>query len=60
MDRRLAAAREAGDLEEGLTFENAVVRAVTRLDLSGSVQRASAIASRIARFFVPHSFEQWM
>jgi hypothetical protein len=33
--RRLAGAREAGELEEGLTFENAVVRAVTRLDLSG-------------------------
>ena len=33
--RRLAEAREAGELEEGLTFENAVVRAVTRLDLSG-------------------------
>ena len=32
--RRLADAREAGELEEGLTFENSVVRAVTRLDLS--------------------------
>jgi hypothetical protein len=32
--RRLADAREAGELEEGLTFENAVSRAVTRLDLS--------------------------
>jgi hypothetical protein len=32
--RRLAEAREAGELEEGLTFENTVVRAVTRLDLS--------------------------
>ncbi len=31
--RRLAEAREAGELEEGLTFENAAVRAVTRLDL---------------------------
>jgi hypothetical protein len=32
--KRLAEAREAGELEEGLTFENAAVRAVTRLDLS--------------------------
>jgi hypothetical protein len=32
--RRLADAREAGELEEGLMFENPVVRAVTRLDLS--------------------------
>ena len=32
--RRLADAREAGELEEGLMFENTVVRAVTRLDLS--------------------------
>jgi hypothetical protein len=32
--RRLLAAREAGELEEGVTFENAPVRAVTRLDLS--------------------------
>ena len=34
--RRLADAREAGELEEGVTFENAPVRAVTRLDLSDS------------------------
>jgi hypothetical protein len=32
--RRLSDAREAGELEEGLLFENTVVRAVTRLDLS--------------------------
>lgn len=32
--RRLYDAREAGELEEGLMFENAAVRAVTRLDLS--------------------------
>jgi hypothetical protein len=32
--RRLAEAREAGELEEGLTFDNPVVRVVTRLDLS--------------------------
>jgi hypothetical protein len=32
--RRLAEAREAGELEEGLTFENAVVTTVERLDLS--------------------------
>jgi hypothetical protein len=33
--RRLAEARESGELEEGLTFENAAVTAVTRMDLSG-------------------------
>ena len=33
--RRLAEARDAGELEEGLTFENAAVTAVTRMDLSG-------------------------
>jgi hypothetical protein len=32
--RRLADAREAGEFEEGLPFENTVVRAVMRLDLS--------------------------
>lgn len=32
--RRLAEAREAGELEEGITFENSVARVVTRLDLS--------------------------
>jgi hypothetical protein len=32
--RRLVDAREAGELQEGLTFENAVVTAVERLDLS--------------------------
>jgi hypothetical protein len=31
--RRIADAREAGELEEGVTFENAPVRAVERLDL---------------------------
>ncbi|HTS31358.1 MAG TPA: hypothetical protein VMH81_36045 [Bryobacteraceae bacterium] len=31
--RRIEDAREAGELEEGVTFENAPVRAVTRLDL---------------------------
>jgi hypothetical protein len=30
----LAEARQAGELEEGLTFENAPVRAVERLNLS--------------------------
>ena len=33
--RRLADAREAGELEEGLMFENAAVTTVTRMDLSG-------------------------
>jgi hypothetical protein len=32
--RRLAEAREAGELDEGLTFENDVVTTVERLDLS--------------------------
>lgn len=32
--RRISEAGENGELEEGLTFENAAVRAVTRLDLS--------------------------
>jgi len=33
----LAEAREAGELEEGLTFENVPVRTVERLDLSDSM-----------------------
>ena len=33
--RRLQNAREAGELEEGVTFENAPIRAVERLNLSG-------------------------
>jgi hypothetical protein len=32
--QRLATAREAGELEEGLTFQNAADWAVTRLNLS--------------------------
>jgi hypothetical protein len=32
--RRLAEAREAGELEEGLVFENPAIRTVTRLDLT--------------------------
>jgi hypothetical protein len=35
--RRLRDAREAGELEEGVTFENAPVRAVERLNLSDSM-----------------------
>jgi hypothetical protein len=35
--QRLRDAREAGELEEGLTFENAPVRAVERLNLSDSL-----------------------
>ena len=35
--QRLAEAREAGELEEGLTFENVPVRTVERLDLSDSM-----------------------
>ena len=33
--RRLADAREAGELAEGLMFENAAVTTVTRMNLSG-------------------------